>query len=272
MQPEKGLYQRFINILGLKSRLPSMEALSELLVSHFSVIPFENVSKLFYKATLNQDQLPSFEQYLTGIERFNFGGTCYSNNYYLFKLLAYLGYQVQLNSADMKKPGVHMVIRVSLGNRDYLVDVGYAAPFIQPVPLYLKEDFSLVSGRNHYLFKPMDALGRTKLLMLRNGTVKHGYSINPEARNIGDFEQVIPESFRPDSTFFNSLLVTKYISGHFSTLHNLEYSEAKGAESKIFPLQDLHELSRFMELKFRIPSEITCKVLPELDLSGDAWE
>lgn len=270
MQADKGLYQRFINILGLETRLPSLEALSELLAAHLSVIPFENISKLFYKATLNQDQLPSFDQYLKGIEKFNFGGTCYSNNYYLFKLLAHLGYQVQLNNADMKKPGVHMVIRVILENRDYLVDVGYAAPFKQPIPLFLEEDFCVESGRNHYLFKPKDLLGRTKLILLRNGIVKHGYTINPEAMTIEDFNHVISESFRPDSNFFNSLLVTKMISGHFCTLHNLEYSEAKVLESKDFPIRDLHELTAFIEVKFGIPGSISRQVLPELNLSGDA--
>jgi arylamine N-acetyltransferase len=272
MQQEKGLYQRFIKLLGLETRIPSLESLSELLTAHLSVIPFENISKLFYKTTLNQVHLPTFDQYLSGIEEYNFGGTCYSNNYYLFKLLTYLGYQAQLCSADMKSPGVHMVVKVSLEEKDYLLDLGYGAPFKQPIPLFLKEDFSIVSGRDQYLFKALDERGCTKLLLLRNGTVKHGYTINPGARNIGDFEQVISESFRPDSTFFNSLLVTKYISNRFCTLHNLEYTETKGMESNGFPIRDLSELIAFTEVKFRIPSSITNRVLPELNLSGDAWE
>lgn len=265
------LYERFINILGVTGRSPSPDALSELIRAHFSVIPFENISKLYYKKHFDQEQLHSFEQYLDGIEKYNFGGTCYSNNYYFFRLLVFLGYQAQLCSADMKSPGVHMVVRVSLENKEYLVDVGYAAPFIQAIPLHLSEDFTVINGRDQYVFKPKDKSGSTELVMFRNGSYKHGYTVRPDVRVLEDFNQVIAESFRPDSTFFRSLLITKLISGRFCTLHNMEYMEASGGETTIHTIGDLKELIYCIEDIYQIPAAITNQLLPGLDLTGDSW-
>lgn len=265
------LYERFINILGVNIRSPSLPALSELVAAHLSAIPFENISKLYYKKHFNQGQLPSLGQYLDGIETFNFGGTCYSNNYYFFRLLGFLGYQVELRSADMKNPGVHMVVRVNLEGKEYLVDVGYAAPFIRPIPLHSREDITVINGRDKYIFKPSDKSGSTLLLMFRDGSCKHGYTVRPETRNIEDFKQVISESFRPDSTFFRSLLIAKLISGRFCTLHNMEYIEARAEETKIHPIGNLGELITCIEDTFQIPAAITNQLLPVLDLTGDAW-
>jgi len=271
MQQEKALYEQFMNILGVNRRSPSQAALSELIKAHLSTIPFENISKLYYKKHNNLYQLPSLELYLNGIETYHFGGTCFSNNYYFFKLLGFLGYSVKLCAADMKKPGCHMVIMLTLEQKEYLVDVGYAAPFIQPIPLQLSEDYTVTNGRDLYIFKPRDQSGCTKLLMFRNGSYKHGYTVCPIARHIEDFKQVIKESFNPDSTFSRSLLITRLISGRFCTLHNMEYMEARGELSKIHPIGDREELISCIAERFHVPVSIGEKVIPGLDLSGDPW-
>lgn len=271
MPEQKIIYQRFMNILGLAESPPSLPALSALIHAHLSAIPFENISKLYYSSTLNQNQLPPLDQYLKGIEDLHFGGTCYSNNYYFFKLLEHLGYRVQLCGADMKNPHVHMVITVGLEDREYLVDVGYAAPFLHAIPLDLQEDHSVVSGRDRYVFKARDHKGCNRVLLYRDHKLKHGYTIRPGARRIEDFQQVIHNSFQADSTFLNSLLITKNISDRFCMLHNLEYTEAVGAEIKL--QQNLHknELAQKVEDVFKIPSGITAKILDRIELSGDAW-
>jgi arylamine N-acetyltransferase len=272
MQPEKGLYQRFINNLGLKRCSTSPAALSALIKAHLSVIPFENISKLYYRSTLKQEHLPSLDQYLSGIEQFHFGGTCYSSNYYFYKLLEYMGYQVQLCSADMKDPDVHMVTKVTLEQKEFLVDVGYAAPFLHPIPLFLKEDQVIVSGRNRYVVKPRDYAGCTRILMYRNEKPKHGYTVKPEARNFADFRQVILNSFQADANFLNSILITKYVAGRFCTLHNLEYSEATGSKTTLHQILQTGEMAKKVEEVFKIPASITSQILDGLEWTGDAWD
>ncbi len=128
------LLERYLRLLGVPRRTPSLEGLRELVQAQLCRVPFENVSKLYYKKHLGLASLPSLELFLDGIERFNFGRTCYSNNYYFYQLLANLGYQANLCGVDMSNPDVHLVSMAELDQRQYLVDVGYAAPFAVPLP------------------------------------------------------------------------------------------------------------------------------------------
>ena len=268
---EENLYHRFINLLGVTIKTPTYSFLSELVRAHLSVIPFENISKIYYKTRLGLVEVPPFELYLEGVEEHHFGGTCYSNNYYFFKLLQYLGYEVVLCAADMKNPGSHMVSMVTLENKTYLVDVGYAAPFTEAVPLDLEKDHEIVCGRDRYVFKPRDQSGSTQLLMFRNGSYKHGYTARPGVRRIEDFSEVISNSFLPGSTFFNTLLLTKYESGRFCILHNLEFIESTAGRSVIHQLSDLDEMVQIIEKTFKIKQSITRDILSGIRLTGDAW-
>jgi arylamine N-acetyltransferase len=73
---------------------------------HLTRVPFENISKLYKQQHHGLTGLPSIELYLDGIERYHFGGTCYSNNFHFYSLLAALGYDVKLCAADTKTPDV----------------------------------------------------------------------------------------------------------------------------------------------------------------------
>jgi arylamine N-acetyltransferase len=76
------LLEHYISLLGIPLRQPSIDALCELVQAHMLRIPFENISKLYYKKHQGLRRLPTLEQYLDGIQQYHFGGTCYSNNYY----------------------------------------------------------------------------------------------------------------------------------------------------------------------------------------------
>ena len=110
---DSDLFERFLHLLGVNRRKPCSGALDELVTAYMMRVPFENVSKLYYMKRYGLRGLPNLEQYLEGIELYNFGGTCYSNNYYLHLLLTYLGYDVMLCGADMFDPDVHVVNIVS---------------------------------------------------------------------------------------------------------------------------------------------------------------
>ena len=75
--PEE-LRAHYLAILGVAPRKPSLEALRELLAAHLTRIPFENISKLYYRKRLGLVNLPPIRLYLDGIDKYHFGGTCYS--------------------------------------------------------------------------------------------------------------------------------------------------------------------------------------------------
>jgi len=263
------LLEHYLGILGVQRRKPDIDALGELVKEHMFHIPFENISKLYYQKHHGLQGLPGLELFLEGIERFHFGGTCYANNYYFFQLLANLGYQIRLCGADMSNPDAHMASIVNIEGREFLVDVGYAAPFLSPLPRDLKTDYTLVLGRDRYILKPQDAKGCSRLDLYRDGLLKHGYLAKPEPKKIEDFS--IMDSFRETATFMNTLLLTRFFPDSSIVIHNLTVIESHGIISKSYALKDRNELVPAVENLFGIPQGIVKEAVGELRNLNDAW-
>lgn len=260
-----------LHLLGLGNRKPSCEALAELVAAYMMRVPFENVSKLFYLKRYGLRRLPDLEQFVHGIEHNNFGGTCYSNNYYLHLLLTHLGYDVMLCGADMADPDVHLVNIVSLEGREFLVDAGYAAPFLKPLPRDLKRDYVITRGRDRYILKPKDKNGNSRMELYRDGQEKHGYIVKSVPRQIEHFVGVIRDSYRDSATFMNALLLVRSYPNRSIVIHNLSVIESEGTDCHIHQLADRDELPAVVQKHFSIPREIVSEAIAELGEFGDAW-
>jgi arylamine N-acetyltransferase len=269
--PAPELISRYLAVLGVSRQEPTLEALRELVTAHLTHVPFENISKLYNRKHHGLAGLPSLELYLDGIERCHFGGTCYANNFHFYSLLASLGYDVKLCAADMTNPDVHIVIMVTVDGREYLVDGGYGAPFLSPIPRDLRTDYVVELGRDLYVLKPQDAKGRSCLELYRDGQPKHGYLAKPEARQIEEFRQVIAESFRPDAIFLNSVLLTRFYSDRAVMIHNLMLVKSQGSESTVRSLASRDQLVATVEEHFEMPRAIVAEVVSELGDLQDPW-
>jgi arylamine N-acetyltransferase len=269
--PTLKIFDRYLRILGLTKRNPGREALSELVAAHLTRVPFENVSKLYYRKREGRRSLLELEHYLDGIERYNFGGTCYSNNYYLHLLLVHLGYEVKLCGADMNNPDVHLVNIVSVEGREFLVDVGYAAPFMKPLPRDLDHDFEIRLGRDRCVLKPRDKAGCSRLELYRDGELKHGYIAKPIPRGIEHFAGVIEHSYTNEATFMNALLLIRFYRNYSFAIHNLTLIESRGREFNICKLTNRNELSHVIEKHFGILREIAAEAVAEINIFDDAW-
>jgi arylamine N-acetyltransferase len=269
--PPPEWFARYLRLLGISGRQPSRDALTELVAAQAIRVPFENVSKLYYRRHAGQRTLPSHEQFLDGIERYNLGGTCYTTNYYFYLLLARLGYKIKLCGADMTHPDVHLVSMVTADGRDYLVDVGYAAPFLAPLPCDLAQDHVVALGRDRYVLKPRDTDGRSRVELHRDGQLKHGYTVRPLPRQIEHFTQVIADSFADEATFMNALLLVRFFPDHSIAMHNLTLIRSQGTESRIRTLGNREELVRVVEDCFGIPATIVAEAVAGLGQLQDAW-
>jgi N-hydroxyarylamine O-acetyltransferase len=265
------LLARYLEILGVSRKLPSLQALTELVAAHLTRVPFENISKLYYKKQLGLTYLPTLRLYLDGIEHYRFGGTCYSNNFYFYSLLASLGYQVKLCAADMTTPDVHAVSMVTVGGYDYLVDTGYAAPFLSPLPRDLDSNHVIALGRDRYVLRPQDADRCSRLELHRDGVLKHGYLAKPAAKKIEDFSRVIGDSFQPDATFLNSILLARFYPGRSIVIHNLTLIESRGAKSVLHRLQDSGAVIAAIHEHFGVPRDIVAEAIADLKELQDAW-
>ena len=261
----------YLAILGVARREPSAEALRELLAAHLTRIPFENISKLYYRKRLGLVNLPDIRLYLDGAEKCHFGGTCYSNNYHFHLLLRSLGYQAKLCASDMKTPEVHALNMIVVDGREYLADTGYAAPLLEPIPRDLATDYEITLGRDRYVLKPQDANGCSRLELYRDGVLRHGYLAKPGPKKIEDFSKVIAGSFAADATFLNSVLLVRFYPGRSVVIHNLTLIESEGDKSTVGALANRNELIATIEQRFGMPREIVSEAVGQLGNLQDAW-
>jgi len=268
---EESEFKRYLSLLDVPESEPNMDTLSRLVKAHLGRVPFENISKLYYWKTVGFLASMDLGQYLNGIERFHLGGTCYTNAFHLNELLKYLGFEAKLCGADMSKPDVHLVNVVQLEGREYLTDVGYAAPFLEPIPLDLQHDYEVSSGADRYVLAPRDETGRSRITLHRNGSPRHGYVVNPKARSIDEFARVMTDSFRHDATFMNAILLAKFDHVSSYVLHNMTYVESKGTSVQKTELDTRDCLIGLIEERFGIPETISRLALNNLTLSKDPW-
>jgi arylamine N-acetyltransferase len=263
---------KYMKILGVQKRAPGIESLTEIVSAHVIKIPFENISKLYYLIQADLKFIPEADRYLEGIQKYNFGGTCYSNNYYLYLLLRELGYEVKLCGADKSQPDVHIVNIVKLDGREYLVDTGNAAPFLQPLPRDLKSDYNVYSGNSRYVLKPQDDKGRSKMELYRDDKQIHCYTAKPAARGIDHFNDAIIDSFRSYSTFMNALLLTRFDKNKSLIIHNCNIIETEGKLYKKTKLNNRDDLISAVETYFAVPAEITKIGLSAIKKFKDVWD
>ena len=266
------LFERYLSILGVVPEAPSIDHLGRLVRAQLVRVPFENISKLYLKKTQNASYIPSLEEHLDGIERFQFGGTCYANNPHFAQLLRYLGYDVKICGADMSKPDVHVVSIVRLDGREYLIDVGYGAPFDTPMPRDLDNDLEIAFGRSLFVLRSQDRSGRSRLDMFRDKKLIHGYLAKPESRKIEDFAEVIRESYSTRATFMNVLVVERFFEGRSVRFHNLTLSESTPETTKTTQLADRRELVEAVERHCEIDADIVREAIADIPLQGDIYD
>jgi arylamine N-acetyltransferase len=234
-------------------------------------VPFENISKLWLRKTRGATTIPSLEEHLDGIERHSFGGTCYANNPYFAELLRHLGYEVAMCGADMSNPDVHIVSIVGLDGREYLVDVGYGAPFFEPMARDLDREIEIAFGRNRYVLHPQDGRGCSRMDHIRDGELIHGYVVNPEPRGIDHFDEIIRHSYSGGATFMNVVVIEQFFADHSIRIHNLTLTESTPGGAATTELADNNELAEAIVHHCRFPAGIVREVVSDIALEADIY-
>ncbi|MHC2990476.1 hypothetical protein OB13_02350 [Pontibacter sp. HJ8] len=149
------LYLKRINYNG--ELTPTLEVLAHLQQAHLMHVPFENLD-IHHKTKIDLGN--SYDK----VVKQNRGGFCYELNGLFYQLLTHLGFQVKLVSArvfDYEGFGPefdHMAIIATIGNENYLVDVGFGEFAFHPLPIKLNTElpdprgfFKMEKGEENYL-------------------------------------------------------------------------------------------------------------------------
>ncbi len=264
------LFDKYLKLIGVEAAVPSYELLCRLVKSHLTKVPFENISKLLYKKQ-GMNNIPDLSTFLEGIEKYNFGGTCYSNNYYLYLLLEHLGFDVKFCGADMKNPDVHLISMVNIDGVEYIVDGGYAAPFLKPLQRDLSTEFVISNGNEKYIINPKDENGRTKVEQFCDGELKHWYTAKPQPRKIEEFRNVIEDSYTDDATFMNALRITSFSENGTIALKNLTLTETVGNSTNTIKIKR-EEVPAVAFKKFGMPQSLVKEALESIKELKDIYD
>lgn len=269
MMNQKKLFAKYIRLLGVERSFPTYELLYQIIKAHLIKVPFENISKLIYKKR-GMHYIPDLATFLEGIENYNFGGTCYANNFYLYSLLKHLGYDIKLCGADMKNPDVHLISIVTINRNEYIVDGGYAAPFFEPLPRELTHNFVINFGDEKYVVKPNDEFGRTLVEQYYNGKLQHWYIAKPQSRRIEDFKKVIEDSYSDNAVFMNAIRITRFSENGSTVLKNLSMSEIRGNKLSAKKIT-LDEIPIVIQENFGMPPGVVTEAISSIKALKDIY-
>lgn len=244
-------FQRYLQILGFDRAPTGLLGLQELVRAHILEVPFENVSKLLLFDREGSGRLNTLEEFLDGIEHHDLGGTCYTSNPFFTELLRQLGYQADLHSADMNVPNVHSCIRVRIDGTSYHVDVGNAAPFLDPIPLNALP-YEIQRGEMRWVFdRPED--GRLRSTVFSRGERVHGYTVNEEVWPHTRFRDIILDSFASGRTFMSLLRLVRIFPEHTVELKNRTLRVHRGLNTSETKLNSMDELRAAVDTQFKLP-------------------
>ena len=122
---------------------PSLAALQQLMAAHVAAVPFENLS-VHLKEDVAVEDVHSLVHKVTARNR---GGFCYELNGAFAALLAALGFHTAILAGRVNDPNTgklgalfdHLVVRVEIGGRAYLADVGFGRFAQAPLDLQQAE-------------------------------------------------------------------------------------------------------------------------------------
>lgn len=115
---------------------PDERTLAALHRAHVAAIPFENLDIMLGRGV--EVDLPSVQAKLVGQRR---GGYCYEHGMLFGAALERLGYPVDRflartgDPVEHPRPRTHMVLRVAVGDRPWLADVGFGSGLLEPLPM-----------------------------------------------------------------------------------------------------------------------------------------
>lgn len=246
----EGTYDRYLRLLGIPARPSGLDGLRLLIRRHLASVPFENISKLMVRSREGAGRPITLTEFLDGIEFSDLGGTCYVNNPFFSELLGELGYDAELLGADMSQPNLHSCIRVRMHSTSYLVDVGFCAPFREPMPLG-DVPFDLTEGVNRYLVDRVSAGFR--LSTFQGDKPGEVYIAHDPPRKREFFNDVVVRSFATSAMFMRRIRVGKVFDSHSVDLIDRRLFRHEAGKTAVTQIDSMSAMKAVMEEQFAMP-------------------
>lgn len=227
-QPDIAAYCERVGYLG--ERTVGLSLLRALHLAHLGAIPFENID-----VRLGRGVALDLETLQDKLVRRRRGGYCFEQNGLFAAILRALGFEVATLEARVRPPDAtrvlprtHMVLRVSLGDRSYLADVGFGGDGpLTPVPLDGE-----VSEQADGDYRVTTDSSEIRVLRRRGaGGWQDLYAFSLLPALPVDFEVANHyTATHPDSVFRNRLTVQRSLPGERRILRGSDYLVRRGHE------------------------------------------
>lgn len=210
------------------------------------------MSKLLRPA--DAPRLPPIEEFLRGIGEQDLGGTCYAIATHFAALLEFLDYDVELIAADIGGvPRSHAVCRVRLDDQVHLVDVGYGAPFYEPIALDALPQQIPHGDLSYTLDRHASHPEAVEVVTLRGGARAHSYVAKPPVVAPDDFGPALDRTYAPDAHFMRRLRITRFFASRVLEVDNNRLITTHHNITTVTPIRDLDELEAIVHEALQLP-------------------
>lgn len=238
--------QAYLDRIGFdRSVSPTFESLSELQSHHLEHIPFENLDVVLRRGIAID--LGSLQRKLILRRR---GGYCFEQNTLFASVLQQIGFELDTLEARVRPPDTseilprtHMVLRVVVDRRSWLVDVGFGGDgSASPVPLDGEP-----SAQAGLVYRVEPESERVHVLQRRwQGAWSDLYAFTLEPALPVDY--VVANHFtstHPDSIFRRTLTVQRFDGDRRHILRNRLYTVRRGEKESVREL-DRHAVVKLI--------------------------
>ncbi len=244
--------QNYLGYLSVVQPEVSISFIKELQNFHLDTFPFSNLGVLLHE-DLSLESQRLFDRVVTRKR----GGYCFEQNKIFFEVLKSLGFQCDivlgrvLHNRDIDIPRTHRITRITLADKNYIVDVGFG-PLCPREPLLLDLDepqdqgdalYRIVQPEpGRYLLQKMEVDGWYTLYSFDKGNYTeadclcgHHYS-----------------STYPDAVFVNNLVVSLKSYNDVRVIINGEFQRTRSGETTITKISSKENLGMILEGEFGI--------------------
>ncbi len=243
--------EQYLKALQCFREAPTLDFLRRLIDSQQKNFPYENVSKLIFLGR-GEFRTASLDEYLYGQKMYGFGGTCIAQNAHFSTLLKDLGFEASLVSVATNGQDDHASSIVTLGARNWRVDLGLMSPFATLLPLG-GEPVEKSEGYRILRYYPCDDGMNYRLEIWRDGQIRRHLRSTSGSRTLKSFEQSVLRSFETDSIFMKNLCVYKVIGDTELTIWNNEYHVSSAGKTSTRTLSDVQDMRSVLAAEFALP-------------------
>jgi len=246
--------EKYLRRIGLENSAisPTVENLKLLQRRHLVTVPFENLD-IHWKRSILLDTARFYGK----IVEEKRGGFCYELNGIFNELLSDLGYQTRLVSARVSKGNGdfgqeydHLAIIVTIGDKEYLADVGFGA--FSAEPLLIDFEIEQKDSNGTFALRKYDE-DYLEVVKKDDDAWQSEYIFKSFGRDLSEFAGMCEfHQTSPESHFTRGKICSLMLENGRKTLTDKAFIETKNGEKSETEISSEEEFYAILEREFRI--------------------